>query len=142
YTTDELSINIRSGMVYVSLEEKLLFNSGSDVVNPKGKEAVLTLAKILKTTSDITVVVEGHTDSDPIKNQLYEDNWDLSTARATSIVRILTAENGFDSNRVTASGRGSFHPIKTNETIQGRASNRRTEIILSPDFKELFNLIY
>jgi chemotaxis protein MotB len=141
YQTDELSVSIKDGKVYVSLEEKLLFKSGSDVVDIKGKEALKTLAKVLKNTNDITVMVEGHTDNVPIKTKQFEDNWDLSTARATSILRILTKDNGFDSNRVTASGKGQFHPIKTNETIAGRAANRRTEIILSPDLKEIYKLL-
>jgi len=142
YKTDELSVYIKDGNVYVSLEEKLLFKSGSDVVDPKGKEALKTLAKVLNSTKDVTVMIEGHTDNVPIKTKLFKDNWDLSTARATSILRILTTDYGFDSNRITASGRGQFHPLKTNETAEGRASNRRTEIILSPDLNELYKLLY
>ena len=141
YNTDELNVHIKNGNVYVSLEEKLLFKSGSDVVDPKGKEALKSLAKVLNSTKDINVMIEGHTDNVPIKTKLYEDNWDLSTARATSIVRILTKDYGFDSNRITASGKGKFHPVKTNETAAGRAANRRTEVILSPDLKELFTLL-
>ena len=86
-------------------------------------------------------MIEGHTDNVPIKTKLFKDNWDLSTARATSIVRILTIDNSFDSNRITASGRGQFHPIKDNETAEGRAGNRRTEVILSPDLKEIYKLL-
>jgi chemotaxis protein MotB len=141
YQTDELTIYIKDGKVYVSLEEKLLFKSGSDVVDLKGKEALKSLAKVLNGTNDITVMVEGHTDNVPIKTKQFEDNWDLSTARATSILRILTKDYGFDSNRITAAGRGQFHPIKTNETAAGRAANRRTEIILSPDLKEIYKLL-
>jgi chemotaxis protein MotB len=141
YKTDELNVYIKDGNVYVTLEEKLLFKSGSDVVDPKGKEALKSLAKVLNSTKDITVMIEGHTDNVPIKTKQFEDNWDLSTARATSILRILTKDNGFDPNRITASGRGQFHPIKSNETPEGRASNRRTEIILSPDMKELYKLL-
>jgi len=142
YKTDELSVYIKDGNVYVSLEEKLLFKSGSDVVDPKGKEALKTLANVLNSTKDVTVMIEGHTDNVPIKTKQFKDNWDLSTARATSILRILTTDYGFDSNRITASGRGQFHPVKTNETAEGRASNRRTEIILSPDLNELYKLLY
>jgi chemotaxis protein MotB len=142
YKTDELSVYIKDGNVYVSLEEKLLFKSGSDVVDPKGKEALKTLAKVLNSTTNVTVMIEGHTDNVPIKTKLFKDNWDLSTARATSILRILTTDYGFDSNRITASGRGQFHPVKTNETAEGRAGNRRTEIILSPDLNELYKLLY
>jgi chemotaxis protein MotB len=142
YKTDELSVYILDGNVYVSLSEKLLFKSGSDVVDPKGKEALKTLAKVLNTTKDINVMIEGHTDNVPIKTRLFADNWDLSTARATSIVRILTKDYGFDSKRITASGRSQFHPVKTNGTTAGRADNRRTEVILSPDLKELYSLVY
>jgi chemotaxis protein MotB len=141
YKADELFVYIKDGKVYVSLEEKLLYKSGSDVVNPKGKEALKSLALVLNNTKDITVMIEGHTDNVPIKNATFKDNWDLSTARATAILRVLTKDNGFDPNRITASGRGEFHPIKSNETAEGRAANRRTEIILSPDLKELFNLL-
>ncbi len=141
YKTDELSVYTKDGNVYVSLQEKLLFKSGSDVVDPKGKEALKSLAQVLNSTKDITVMIEGHTDNVPIKTNLFKDNWDLSTARATSIVRILTKDNGFDSNRITAAGRGEFHPVQPNETTEGRASNRRTEVILSPDLKELYKLL-
>ena len=142
YKTDELSVYVKDGNVYVSLAEKLLFKSGSDVVDPKGKEALKTLAQVLNSTKDITVMIEGHTDNVPIKTNKFKDNWDLSTARAISIVRLLTIDNGFDSNRITASGKSQFHPVKENETAEGRAGNRRTEVILSPDMKELYKLLY
>ena len=142
YKADELSVYIKDGNVYVSLQEKLLFKSGSDVVDPKGKEALKSLSMVLNNTKDITVIIEGHTDNVPIKTKLFKDNWDLSTARATSILRTMTVDNGFDPNRITASGKGEFHPVMGNETIEGRAGNRRTEIILSPDLKELYSLLY
>lgn len=141
YSSDELSVYIKEGNVYVSLQEKLLFKSGSDVVDPKGKLALTSLAKVLNNTKNISVLIEGHTDNIPIKTKQFADNWDLSTARATSILRILTNDNGFDPNRITASGRGKFHPVQTNDTPEGRAANRRTEIILSPDLKELFKIL-
>lgn len=142
YKTDELTVYIKDGKVYVSLEEKLLFKSGSDVVDPKGKEAVKSLVAVLNSTSDINVMIEGHTDNVPIKTKLFKDNWDLSTARATSILRLITKENGFDPIRITASGRGEFHPVKSNDSSAGRSANRRTEIILSPDLKEVYQLIF
>jgi len=119
----------------------LLFKSGSDVVDPKGKEALKTLAQVLNSTKDITVMIEGHTDNVPIKTMLFKDNWDLSTARATAIVRILTRDNGFDSQRITSSGRSEFRPLNSNDSPEGRAGNRRTEVILSPDLKELYNML-
>jgi chemotaxis protein MotB len=141
YKSDELSVYIKDGNVYVSLQEKLLFKSGSDLVDPKGREALKSLAQVLNNTKDITVLIEGHTDNVPIKTKLFQDNWDLSTARATSIVRILTKDNGFDPNRITATGRSEFHPVGPNDTAEGRAGNRRTEVILSPDMKELYKLL-
>jgi len=142
YASDELSVYTKDGNVYVSLAEKLLFKSGSDVVDPKGKDALKTLADVLKTTKDITVLIEGHTDNVPIKTNKYKDNWDLSTARANSIVRIITIDNGFDPDRITASGKGIYHPVMTNSTPEGRTANRRTEVILSPDLNELYKLLY
>ncbi|WP_172594551.1 OmpA/MotB family protein [Mariniphaga sediminis] len=142
YKTDELNVYQQDGKVYVSLEEKLLFKSGSDVVDPKGKEALKSLAGVLNSTNDFTVDIEGHTDNVPIKTQRFKDNWDLSTARASSIVRILTKDYGFDATRITASGKGEFHPVKPNASVEGRAGNRRTEIILSPDLQEIYKLLY
>jgi chemotaxis protein MotB len=141
YAADELSVYIKDGNVYVSLAEKLLFKSGSDVVNPKGKEALKSLADVINNTKDITVMIEGHTDNVPIKTKVFSDNWSLSTARATSIVRILTLDYGFDAKRITASGRSEFHPVQPNTTDAGRAGNRRTDIILTPDLKELFKIL-
>ncbi len=142
YKADELSVYLKDGNVYVSLAEKLLFKSGSDKVDPKGKQALESLAAVLNSSEDFTVAIEGHTDDVPIKTRAFEDNWDLSTARATSIVRILTTDYGFDSNRITASGKSQFHPVNLNTTAEGRAGNRRTEIILSPDLQEIYKLLY
>ena len=141
YKTDQLFVYIKDGSVYVSLQEKLLFKSGSDVVDPIGVSALKSLAVVLNNTQDINVMIEGHTDNVPIKTRLFKDNWDLSTARATAIVRILTKDNGFDSHRITAAGRGEFRPLKENDTVEGRSGNRRTEVILSPDLNELYKLL-
>lgn len=140
FKPEELSVFVKNGKVYVSLQESLLFPSGSAVVNPKGKEALGTLAQVLNQNPDISVLIEGHTDSIPIKGR-YEDNWALSTARATSIVRILTNTYKVDPVRVTASGRSKYEPVDSNETAEGRARNRRTEIILSPKLDELMRLL-
>jgi chemotaxis protein MotB len=142
YNTDELNVYQKDGKVYVSLSEKLLFKSGSDVVDPKGKEALKSLATVLNNSGDFTVAIEGHTDDVPIKTTRFKDNWDLSTARASSIVRILTIDYGFDAARITASGRSEFHPLNPNSTVTERAENRRTEIILSPDLQEIYKLLY
>ncbi|MBD0279457.1 MAG: OmpA family protein, partial [Flavisolibacter sp.] len=140
FKPEELSVFVKNGKVYVSLQESLLFPSGSAVVNPRGKEALGKLAQALNSNPDIGVLIEGHTDSIPIKGR-YEDNWALSTARATAIVRILTSTYGVDPTRVTASGRSKYEPVDTNETPEGRARNRRTEIILAPKLDELMRLL-
>lgn len=141
FKADELSVYIKDGNVYVSLEEKLLFKSGSAEVDPKGKQALAKLAEVINTTPDINVVIEGHTDNVPIKGGKFEDNWALSAGRATAIVRILTKDYGFDSQRITAAGRGEFHPVKPNDSEMGKAGNRRTEIILSPNLTALYKLL-
>lgn len=140
FKPDELSVSIKDGKLYVSLQEKLLFKSGSAVVDPKGKEALKSLAAVLNTTKDIIVSIDGHTDNVPMKGK-YVDNWSLSTERATSIVRILTTEYSVDARNVIATGRSEFYPIADNTTADGKAQNRRTEIILSPNLSELFKLI-
>jgi len=140
FSSNELQVFTKNGKVYVSLQENLLFPSGSAVVNAKGKQALGTLAQVLNTNPDINVVVEGHTDSIPIHGK-YEDNWALSVARATSIVRILTDTYHVNPTRVTASGRSKFEPVEPNDSAEGRQRNRRTEIILAPKLDELMQLL-
>jgi chemotaxis protein MotB len=141
FNPDELSVEIRNGKVYVSMTDKLLFRSGSSTVEAKGREALKLLADVLAKNPDIDILVEGHTDNVPIKTSVYKDNWDLSVARATSIVRILSADFKITPTRMTASGRGEYFPRADNATSEGRARNRRTEIILSPKLDELMELI-
>jgi chemotaxis protein MotB len=140
FKSSELSVAIKNGKVYVSLQENLLFPSGSAVVNPKGKEALGKLAQVLNQNPDITVDIEGHTDSIPIHGK-YQDNWDLSLARSASIVRILTTDYKVDPTRVIASGHSQYDPVQANSTPEGRALNRRTDIILSPKLDELYRLL-
>jgi chemotaxis protein MotB len=140
FKSSELTVSVKNGKVYVSLQENLLFPSGSAVVNPKGKEALGKLAEVLNNNPDITVNIEGHTDTVPIRTR-FKDNWDLSTARANAIVRILTSDYKVDPVRVEASGHSQFDPVATNSTPEGRAQNRRTEIILSPKLDELYKLL-
>lgn len=140
FNSNELSVSVKNGKVYVSLQENLLFPSGSATVNAKGKEALGKLAEVLNANQDITVNIEGHTDSIPIRTR-FEDNWALSTARAASIVRILTKDYQVDPVRVVASGHSQYDPVEPNATPEGRARNRRTEIILSPKLDELYKLI-
>ena len=130
----------KNGKVYVSLSENLLFPSGSAEVNPKGVDALSKLAAVLNLKPDVAVNIEGHTDSIPIKGR-FKDNWDLSTARANAIVRILVDNYRVDPLRVEASGHSYFDPVDINSTPEGRAKNRRTEIILSPKLDEMYKLL-
>lgn len=140
FSSNELTVHQKNGKVYVSLSENLLFPSGSATVNSKGVDALSKLAAVLNLNEDVAVNIEGHTDSIPIKGR-YQDNWDLSTARANSIVRILVNNYKVDPKRVTSSGHSYFDPVDTNSTSQGRANNRRTEIILSPKLEEMYQLL-
>ena len=141
FNSDELSVEVKNGKVYVSMSDKLLFKSGSSAVEEKGKEALKLLGEVLDKNTDIDILVEGHTDNVPIKTSVYKDNWDLSVARATSIIRILSLDYKITPTRLTASGRGEYFPKSDNETAEGRAKNRRTEIILSPKLDELMQLL-
>ena len=136
-----LTVETRNGKVYVSMEEKLLFKSGSIAVDPKGESALLELAKALNQNGEVSILVEGHTDNVPMKSATIKDNLDLSVLRATSISRILTTAGGVDPKRVTSAGRGEHFPIDTANTPEARAKNRRTEIILTPKLDELLNIL-
>ena len=143
FDDDELTIEVKDGKVYVSISEKLLFKSGSINVDVKGKSALKKLAEVLKKQNDLDIIVEGHTDNVPYisGSGTIKDNWDLSALRATSVLKILISADGIEKQLVTASGRGEFHPVATNETPEGRSKNRRTEIVLSPDLKEIFQIL-
>jgi chemotaxis protein MotB len=140
FNSNDLTVVQKNGKVYVSLSENLLFPSGSAVVNPKGVDALSKLAAVLNLNADVAVNIEGHTDSIPIRGR-FKDNWDLSTGRANSIVRILVDNYKVDPVRVEASGHSYFDPLDTNATAEGRAKNRRTEIILSPKLEEMYKLL-
>jgi chemotaxis protein MotB len=140
FNSSDLTVTQKNGKVYVSLSEKFLFPSGSAVVNDSGKIALGKLADVLIANPDIAVNIEGHTDSIPIRGR-FADNWALSTARATSVVRILVNDYKVDPTRVIASGHAWFDPVDTNATPEGRARNRRTEIILSPKLDEIYKLL-
>ncbi|QEC76047.1 OmpA family protein [Mucilaginibacter ginsenosidivorax] len=137
-----LTVDIRNGKVYVSLTDKLLFPSGSIIIDDKGKEALKQLAAVLNKEPDINMAVEGHTDDKKVKNLgQIKDNWDLSVLRATSVTRYLTEVEMVDPHRLTATGKGEFQPIDTADSDEARTKNRRIEIVLTPKLDELYNLI-
>jgi chemotaxis protein MotB len=137
-----LSIVQKNGKVYVSVDEKLLFKSGKWDIEKPGLEALSEVSKILEQNTDINIVVEGHTDNVKYSGTgILVDNWDLSVKRATTVVRTLLKNTTIDPQRITAAGRGEFVPLDTNETNEGKQKNRRTEIILTPKFDELLDIL-
>ena len=137
-----LSVDIREGKVYVSLTDKLLFPSGSIIIDEKGRQVLQELAKVLKTQPEINISVEGHTDNQRVVNLgQIKDNWDLSVLRATSVVRYLTDDQKIENSRITATGKGEFQPLANGNAVDVRSRNRRIEIVLSPKLNELYNLI-
>jgi chemotaxis protein MotB len=137
-----LTVQIRNGKVYVSLEEKLLFPSGKADVNQAGVSALKKLAKVLEQNADINITIEGHTDDVPYRTDAaIQDNWDLSVKRATAVVRILLQGTSIDPKRLTASGRGEFIPVEKAKTPAARQKNRRTEIILTPKLDEVLKIL-
>jgi chemotaxis protein MotB len=137
-----LSVTRKNGKVYVSMEEQLLFKSGSTVVDPNGVRALKQLSQVLARNPEINIMIEGHTDDVPFRQgSSIKDNWDLSVLRATSIVRILLDGSGIDPTRLTVAGRGEYFPVDPARTPEARRKNRRTEIILSPDLSEVFKIL-
>jgi chemotaxis protein MotB len=139
-----LTVEQKNGKVYVSMENKLLFQTGSWAVGTEGRKAVVEVGKVLAQNPDITVLIEGHTDNDKIYGAIgggIENNWDLSTKRATAIVNILGENAGIQKKNLTAAGRGEFAPLMSNDTPEGKAKNRRIEIILTPKLDEISKML-
>jgi chemotaxis protein MotB len=143
FENNGLTVSMKNGKVYISLDEKLLFKSGSYEIDANGRNALKKLAGVLEKNPDIQITIEGHTDNvpyNPGSGQL-KDNWDLSVKRATTVVRVLLEGSKIDPKRLTASGRSEYLPVDQNNTPDSRQKNRRTEIILTPDLTELYKLI-
>lgn len=142
YEGKGLTVEQRDGKVYVSMENKLLFGSGSWSVGDQGRKAVMQLGTVLAQNPDISVLIEGHTDNVPYRgNGPLINNWDLSTKRATVIVDILMENSGINPNNLTAAGRGPYAPVASNDTPEGKAKNRRIEVVLTPKLDEVTRLL-
>ncbi len=139
---EDININVEKGVVYVSISDKLLFASGSSTVNGKAKEVLGKVAKVLKSQPDLEFMVEGHTDNKSVRNGApFADNWELSTLRAASVVRILEKDFSINPKRMTVAGKGEHMPIASNDNAEGRAQNRRTRIVILPKLDEFYELI-
>ncbi|TRX72501.1 OmpA family protein [Carboxylicivirga sp. M1479] len=142
FSSDELQVYMKNGKVYVSLEEKLLFPSGRYDVNEEGQRALKKIGRVLENNNDINIVVEGHTDNIPYRGKAeLQDNWDLSVKRATSVVRILISNSKLPPSRITAAGRGEHIPLVNGKDTASLQRNRRTEIILTPRWSEVLDLL-
>lgn len=137
----DVNIQVEKGVVFISISDKLLFQSGSANVSPAAKSVLGKVARVLNANPQLDILVEGHTDSIPIKNACFVDNWDLSAKRATSITRILQNEYKIDPVRMTAGGKGEYSPLVANDTAEGRATNRRTRIVILPQLDQFFKLL-
>ena len=138
---EDIEINVEKGVVYVSISDKLLFDSGRYNVTNQAREVLGKVATVIKNKPDIEFMVEGHTDDKSISTSMFQDNWDLSVKRATSVVRILQDEFDVDPKRMTAAGRSYYMPVASNETADGRARNRRTRIVVLPKLDQFYGMI-
>lgn len=138
FESQGLSVEERNGKIYVSLEAKLLFASGSTSVEPNGKKALIELATVLENEKELEIIVEGHTDADPMNSSKHpKNNWELSVLRSTSVIEIMIGNSNMDPKQLMAAGRSEFHPVDPNN----KAKNRRIEIIISPNLDALYELI-
>ncbi|MGA1583855.1 MAG: OmpA/MotB family protein [Saprospiraceae bacterium] len=138
---EDIQVEVRKGVVYISISDKLLFKSGRYELSDRANEVLGKVAKVLKDHSTFEVLVEGHTDNVPIRTDCMDDNWDLSVMRATAVVRHLQTVHGVAPERMIAGGRSEYVPKTTNGTAEGRQLNRRTEIVLSPELDQFFKLL-
>ncbi|MPN02870.1 putative lipoprotein YiaD [bioreactor metagenome] len=142
FENNGLTIVEKDGKIYVSMDESLLFASGSWTVNAKGKDALMKLSNVLAENQDISITVEGHTDNVPYKGSgQVKDNWDLSVMRATSVTKIILDNKSVDPKRITSAGRGEYFPIDPANNSEARQKNRRTEIILTPNMDEFMKIL-
>jgi chemotaxis protein MotB len=137
----DINVKVDKGVVYIDISDKLLFKSGSWDITDRAREVLGKVAKVLMNQPDIEFMVEGHTDNVPFKQGVLLDNWDLSVKRATSIVRILQSQYGVPAARMTAAGRGEYVPLASNDTADGKQTNRRTRIVILPELDQFFKLL-
>jgi len=136
-----VDVKVLKGVVYISLNDNMLYKSGSYEISPAAMDILGKIAKIIKDYKDYDVLVEGNTDNVPISRTNIRNNWDLSALRASSVVQALQDDFGIDPSRLSAAGRGEYNPVATNSTAEGRAQNRRTQIIITPNLDQFMDLI-
>lgn len=137
----DVDVQVLKGVVYISLSDNMLYKSGSYEISDRANETLAKIAKIILDYKDYDVLIEGNTDTVPISQTNIRNNWDLSALRASSVVQALQTKYGVDPKRLTAGGRGEYNPIADNSTEEGRAKNRRTQIIITPKLDQFMELI-
>ena len=138
---EDVEVKVDKTVVFINLSDKMLYRSGSAEISDRANEVLAKIAKIIESRPDVEVMVEGYTDNVPIQNQCMQDNWDLSVKRATSVVRSLQETHGIDPNRLIAAGRGEYNVLASNDTDEGRSTNRRTRIIIMPKLDQFYDLL-
>lgn len=137
----DVEIKVDKTVVFINLSDKMLYQSGSSNLTPRANEVLGKIAQIIKSRPELEVMVEGYTDNVPIKNSCIADNWDLSVKRSTSVIRVLQNTYNIDPNRLIAAGRGEYNTLASNATAEGRATNRRTRIIILPKLDQFYDLL-
>ncbi len=138
---DDVEIQVDKTVVFINLSDKMLYNSGSADLTPRANDVLGKIAQIVESRPDFEVMVEGYTDDRPISRACFKDNWDLSVVRATSVVRVLQDTYNIDPNRLIAAGRGQYNALASNDTVEGRSTNRRTRIIILPKLDQFYDLL-
>jgi len=138
---NDVEVRVDKTVVFINLSDKMLYQSGSSNLTPRANEVLGKIATIVQSKPDLEVMVEGYTDNDPIRSSCFEDNWDLSVKRATSVVRTLQTKYGIDPNRLIAAGRGEWNALASNDTEEGKSTNRRTRIIILPKLDQFYDLL-
>lgn len=138
---EDVEVKVDKTVVFVNLSDKMLYTSGSYTITPRANEVLGKIAQIVQSRPDLEVMIEGYTDNQPINTNCINDNWDLSVLRATSVARALQENHGVDPNRLIAAGRGEYNALATNDTAEGRATNRRTRIIILPKLDQFYDLL-
>ena len=141
FNDEDIQVNVEKTVVYISIADKLLFKSGSATISNEAKRVLGKVAEVIAAQPELEVMVEGYTDNKPISTAGIQDNWDLSVKRSTSVVRVLQNDFNIQPNRLVAAGRSEYKPLESNDTVEGRARNRRTRIVLMPKLDQFFQLL-
>jgi len=141
FTDEDIQVSVEKTVVYISIADKLLFKSGSSTISANAKTVLGKVAEVIAAQPNLEVMVEGYTDNKPINTNCVQDNWDLSVSRATSVIRVLHNDFKINPSRLVAAGRSEYTPLESNDTVEGRARNRRTRIVLMPKLDQFFELL-